>query len=409
MLYTINELTDKVCEEVYKVYEVFKNFFGEDSVDLQHFPSQNEILHNMQPSFVDEDNVARYEVSDEEILNIRARLTDVTSYMWIMVYWPEVTVTNEHDKSIKIQDLYAKVTLTMQGTIPYEYYFLLNRATYPTNQFASGYMHSHICSIPIDDFSEFQTPCLGRGPIKYTIQTLNTENDEVEWMLFCQELALYVTVESLTGGPYNKLEEVGSFYAANDYVGYIEVKPEEFNRDLRYVRDYLGGDTSIKEFIEYYLKYGHLKLSYVDNSFATAMQFYDFIVDISNSFINWFNVYKATDRSLRNDLNGRLIFQRYAVDRSIMRSGSNHSVNIEDYEGDYVCDFKGRRITLHIIPFEEMENNPTPITLIHSRVACQILDRIIKVLNYRFRNERKQDRGEEECKTPALSEKVRYI
>ena len=409
MLYTINELTDKVCEDVYKVYEVFKNFFGEDYVDLQHFPSQNEILHNMQPSFVDENNVARYEVSDVDIRNIKTRMTEVTqSYMWIMVYWPEVTVTNEHDKSVKIQDLYAKINLTMQGTIPYEYYFLLNRATYPTNQFASGYMHSHICCIPTEDFSEFQTPCLGRGPIKQTIQTLNTENDEVEWMLFCQELALYVTVESLTGGPYNKLEEIGSFYDDNDFKDYVEANPNNFSRDIRYFRDYLGA-TALKEFIEYYLKYGHLRLSYVDNSFTTAMQFYDFIVDISNCFINWFNVYKATERDIRNCINGRLIFQRYAVDRSIKRNGSNHSVNIGDYEGEYVCDFKGRRITLHIISLEEMEDSPTPITLLSNRVSCQILDRVVKVLNYRFRNERNQDRGEEECKTPALSEKVRYI
>ena len=32
--------------------------------------------------------------------------------------------------------------------------------------------------------------------------------DETKWMLFCHELSLYVTVESLEGVPYNHLENV---------------------------------------------------------------------------------------------------------------------------------------------------------------------------------------------------------
>ena len=56
-----------------RVYDIFKDFFGEENVDLQ-------------------DN-------------------------YIIIHFPKVTVTNEHDRSIDITHLWVRVPVDTNGTI----------------------------------------------------------------------------------------------------------------------------------------------------------------------------------------------------------------------------------------------------------------------------------------------------
>ena len=138
MLYTIEELEKDVSGNVFDVYEVFKNFFGEEYVDLQS--EVNLIEHIPSP----EEDGEHYDIPQELFDNLQNLYQG--AYWDIIVYWPRVTITNEHNRSIDIYDLYAKITIQKDGTIPFEYRgFTLNRSRYTKEQFnhknGSGYMH----------------------------------------------------------------------------------------------------------------------------------------------------------------------------------------------------------------------------------------------------------------------------
>ena len=178
-------------------------------------------------------------------------------------------MTNENDKSIIIQDLYAKIELDAKGNIPTEDRgFTLNRATYPMEQWVCGYMHSHISNIPKGNLTSFQSPCLGTGPINNTVLELKNNCDSTEWMLFCQELSMYVTVESLRGGPYIRMETIGSKRQSSDYT--------DFKLTSRSIREVIGSywipqdkreyfNSIYSGFIPYYLEHGHLPDVYMEH------------------------------------------------------------------------------------------------------------------------------------------------
>ena len=83
MQHSANPILNPDHQEVCDIYEVFKNFFGEPYVDIQ----------------------AKAD----------------SSYYLIYVWWPHVTVTNEYDQSVSIQDLYAKIEINNEGRIPFEF------------------------------------------------------------------------------------------------------------------------------------------------------------------------------------------------------------------------------------------------------------------------------------------------
>ena len=267
MKYTINQLYEDLHQKVFYVYNVFIGFFGEENVDLQ-LPYTKDIFRKELKSILTEDLTNSNVNDDTEIEITDAKLRKIHRYYddrraVIYVWWKKVTVTNEYDKSIDIQDLYAKIELQLDGRIPFENRgFLLNRATYSSEQFCSGYMHSHINIIPKDHFEIFQPPCLGRGPINGTITTLKSEYDETTWMLFCQELSLYVTVESISGGPYRRLESVrGSMQQLFSYK-YC------FQGTNLYQFNHFFTHSIFKDFIKYYIEYGHLTLSFNRGKFT---------------------------------------------------------------------------------------------------------------------------------------------
>jgi hypothetical protein len=230
MQYTINQLRQEIFGKVYEVYDVFQNFFGEQFTDLQEVPEDDLIISSLSNW-----NVHPGDAEGTWLLNGR-QLTSVKN-QWstlkpvIMVWWPEVTVTNENDKSITIQDLYAKIQITLEGRIPYEVRsFMLCRTTFSEVQYISGYQHSHLPSFR--GISGFEAPCLGTGPINNTVLELKNNCDSTEWMLFCQELSMYVTVESLRGGPYIRMETIGSKRQSSDYT--------DFKLTSRSIREVIG-------------------------------------------------------------------------------------------------------------------------------------------------------------------------
>ena len=385
MLYTISELRQKLFGPVYDVYEIFKNFYGEEFTDLQEMPSDEE-LSDMLRQFWDIQPMGTnsYELDDEDYATLKSRYDNTRAI--IMVWWPSVTVSNENDRSILIHDLYARVDITPDGRIPYEMTgFKLNRTTFTDVQFESGYIHSHVpsrCGLP-----NFQNPCLGRGPIRNTIADLKNNYEEALWMLFCQELSLYVTVESLTGGPYIKLEEVSNLHKSFTFSGFTLGSYENINSDI--IRGCEGFNVSfadaLKDFTKYYISQGTFPVSYANGEYMCSLSYFDYMISISNAFISWFNMKGRRDMLsfVRKYVVGKVI----AKEGKFYRLSSNTSRSSSDtYEGQTVLTFKGNDIPLRII-HNDSEQDTHTVTLLDHNIAMYIYTGILKIINYRYKNE----------------------
>lgn len=380
MIYTINELKQKVFSKVFDTYEIFQNFFGEDFTDIQAIPSDEVFALSLLSININmTDN--RYDLAESQLAEIQEIFSNYDYD--ILVWWPSVTVTNENDKSINIQDLYAKIKITIEGTIPYENVgFQLTRSTVSLLQFKSGYLHSHLprCynSVPV-----FKNPCLGNGPIRNTIADLKNNYEEVLWMLFCRELSLYVTVESLRGGPYIRLETVGYGSKSLLFTGYENTYFPSLNRFYnQYTRQAFF--DMLQNFFEFYIKNNHLSFSYTNERYICGMSYYDYIIDVSNSFIAWYNSHSST-YTVSDLYDNTIILKSFISDGVFYDSGMNDARDIENFRGSPVLVFKGNTIAFEIT--ESSSENEHISILLNHKIAMYLLTNLLNIINYHYGNE----------------------
>lgn len=344
----------ETTEDINRVYDVFKDFFGEQYVDLQ-----------------------------EEDTGSHTK--------FILVYWPRVRVTNEYNKYIDITDLYAKIPIENDGRIPWESRgFYLNRTSYTAVQFYRSYMHSHVPNIPKNNLRSFMQVCLGSGPLNGTIATLKNDSDSLNWMLFCQELSLYVTVESIRGVPYIRLETV--VIADTEYVlrGYesslshfvLITRSNYFDRFLY--------QNAMKDFYLWYLDNGHLKINYKNGKYVQGMRYYDYMLDISNAFIQWYNEHKKTD-SYDWLFDKEILYKVKAIDGKFCRESSTRlEDSYRSFIGRYVLTFKGEE--KHLVITDTPSARVSEDTLIlNPDIALQMLKIILININLRYERKREED------------------
>lgn len=421
----IEELYNSLMDKPLRVLGIFNDFFGEDKVDMQGYWSLDKFKSwmNIEPlsTYIPDGNIVSMNRNDwsmygtqaitdlpvdqvEKVVNV---LTDTTvkerignakfNGIFILVHFPHVRITNEHDRFVDINHLWAKVKVMYNGTLNGG--FTLNRSEYTLLHFRSHYMHSHISSIPIGDFTKFQNPCTGSGPINGTISALNRDYDEDMWNMFCLELSKYVTVESVAGVPYNYLEKLGTDdmeVAVDRFITYLS--PNYYGSAITHGK--------FREFVRYFINSKKLKFNYVNGSYSIGMSLIEFIVLISNEFIKWYNdqfnkeeltTKFATLKShgiLRECIidNGKIYYDR----------GRNNVNSYAQYIGKKVCVFKGKEITVDITDIAEVRNENKSIIL-DTQTASYILTTILKVLNYRYGRNKATHEGNQ------LGTEVRYL
>lgn len=364
-------------EKPRRILEIFSDYFGEDKVDMQGFRTKEEFCKN------------------KSLWKSNTDAISLPSGIFILVWFPQVRVTNEYNRSVDIQDLYAKVKIDTEGQLIGKFY--LNRATYPLSHMRAGYMHSHIPGINTRDFSDFLTPCTGSGPINTTIGGLNREFDEDMWQLFCSELEDFTQVESIAGVPYRRLENIGAsqsysvtqkfFYVARGFYGKVARPPyESRNVDLGIIPD----------FTRYLLRNVSLPMEYSNGTYCLGMSYYDATILISNKFIEWFNLEDNPYRRLYDFQylkNMSILGEYIVVDGKIYTIGAAESINsYRDYEGKLVCKFKGREIRLHIDNGLSSEQHPA--TLLEENVLKDIVSAICKVVNLRYGRKEGEEESE---------------
>ena len=340
---------------------------------MQDYPSLDEYISN-----------ARMSHSEESIMIDDTIEGSSFSRINILVRFPEVRVTNENDKYVDIWELYARVTITCSGTMHGD--FGLNRSEYDLFQLRNGYMHSHISSIPFGRLTEFQSPCLGSGPIRGTIAALNDSDigfDELRWELFCLELSRYVQVESLAGGPYHRLEELGGSSMRVQSVTWPMYRDNQ-------LRSYSSLNTGLyKDFMIWLLGKRKLRFGFL-NGYGIGMSYIQWTVFISNEFIEWYNIrYKegVVTASYRELLSEGLLYRGVLNNNRIYTSRYSASDNYLQYAGRPVCIFKGEPVLFKIRGGNTDTNDDNMSTFLAPVIVEHFYKCILEVVNYEYGNE----------------------
>lgn len=421
----IDELYNILMEKPMKILEIFNDFFREERVDMQGFMDAEKFkLWLSITSISDYISRATLNASTEDwgicssksITELNGEILDKALSVlcqdnivenirnkkfglgFIIVHFPFVRVTNEYDKFVDINHLYAKVTFNSRGVG--EGYFSLNRAEYSYLHISNGYMHSHVSSIPFNDFTRFQTPCTGSGPIKNTLSNLAREFNEELWQLLCLELDKYVQVESIAGTPYHRLESLGTSNM-NSHSGEFEVI-----NNLSYWSGCFDNNMA-KEFITHLIHSKKLKYSYGSKSYSIGMSFIEFMITISNEFIEWYNkeFNKKTYTYTLDRLLSTKVLRKCIVSENRLFFDNNHN-SIESfraYIGKKMCTFKGQDVLISITDLNNIDEDNKSIVL-NPKIALYLLTRILNVLNYRYGKSEQRDQED-----TGTSEKVRYI
>lgn len=302
----------------------------------------------------------------------------------ILVWFPEVTVTNDNDRSEVIYDVYIKIPISMEGTITGQ--FKLCRSTFTANQYRSGYMFSHTQSISNDRVPDFKECCLGNGPIRETISNLMGSFDEEFWLLFCVELESYLRVESLRGGPYIKLETIGSNSNSKKIEKEFPTSPQitipakHINRSVPNSQSMLIYNL-INDFIEYTVQNKVLKFSYINGAYTIAHSYIDIRTTISNAFIAFIN-----SINLENRVPVSTLYSRGILVKGIVKDGKIETTSIQDvYRPDSSSSFmpfrfKGERIPFVVRNMVALSTNES--IFLSNNITHNILTHLLTYLNY---------------------------
>lgn len=419
----VEELYNSLMEKPLRVLDIFNDFFGEERIDMQGYMSlerfkswmsltsisgyanNRELVGMSRDEWGMYQNMTIDELPASQITKVISNFPRVKGNIgslkfdgiFILVHFPHVRVTNEHDRFVDINHLWAKVKVSYNGTLNGG--FTLNRSEYTLLHMSSNYMHSHISGIPRNNFTEFQNPCTGSGPINGTITALNRDYDEDMWNMFCLELSKYVTVESIAGTPYNYLERLGT----SDMETGID-------RFVTYLQPHYYGDTlstdKLRDFVRHFINTKKLKFNYVNGSYSIGMSLPEYIILISNEFISWYNdlFNKGEVTNTFDNLKTRGLLRECIIDNGKVyyETGRTNVNNYLGYIGKKVCMFKGREITISITDIAEVRNENKSIIL-NTQTALYILNIILKVLNYRYGRETDATEGNQ------LGTEVRYL
>jgi hypothetical protein len=216
-------------------------------------------------------------------------------------------------------------------------------------------MHSHIPGIPTHNFSQFLNPCLGTGPIRNTIANLSNMYDKDYWALFCLELDKYTQVESISGVPYRRLEQVNSIQARRLDLSIVCRKSKPVYRTVY--------NNILKSFYTYILDNINLKYNYIRGNYSIGSDFTKFSISISNIFIAWYNnKYKnreyiqSEEDLIRNNILCKRIYKENALYIPLYSTIRPNS-EILNYEGEFICNFKGKPQYLQITDKDTIDDS----------------------------------------------------
>ena len=275
----------------------------------------------------------------------------------VLIKFNEITLKNENNKTHTIYDTFVRVNL-----LPHEIIdcFKLARASVTKSEYRQNYSHSHASG----GIFKFCKCCLGTGPINETITRLKSRFvDSKKYLIdiFCFELDNYLKVESLTGVPYHKLEELSN--AESILLTNFE--------NVCLVRDL---SLLMKDFYKWILLEHNKELYFTINygKILLGMTFAEIMV----TFTNLFNKYLEENNINRNDV------LNYFINSTISSLGCTvfNNTDITIPNNSLVCIFKNEKIFS-----KEITNvNPNEILILDPNIVGTLINEILIFLNFNY-------------------------
>ena len=231
----LDQFHSKYLPKIHEVYEIFKDYYTEDRVDLIK-PSEDLLLSTMNEYQSSYNLNSATELTPEIDAGLNIIFLNDRYKFAILIHFPHVVISNEKGNKHDIYDLYSKVVIDYDGTISS---FGFNRATYTEAEIRATYMHSHVCGINMSDPTSFYSGCLGDGPIRSTVANLSVSSDPLFWQLFCFELDKYTQVESLRGGPHRRMENIEAASYITDTYSEFKTLGLSYTREQDYLHAFL--------------------------------------------------------------------------------------------------------------------------------------------------------------------------
>lgn len=349
------------------VYELAKEYFGEDMVDLQKNDTKSgwrvwmdgyaweNFLGRMfkYPDHLDlHENLSDYHdncwydcfATEDELNSLLACMTpellrmESIPFYCILVHFHDILVTNEDDKSTLIEDIYAKVYVTISGRHFNRMDWM--RTTVSRLHYNAGYRHSHLPSASQGVAPQWKQPCLGSGPIIMTMESLDADCNFDLWRLFWLELDQCIRVESLSGGPYMEMGNI------SDTIRVIEQYTDFPTRENANRMD----PFIMSELIRYMIKSKQLKFSWCADKVRLANGFTDFMLIASNALLALYNdIYKeqAPER-LRDDVRANRMFQGVITSDGIIQKLNQQTIATEEVEEPTDLIFRGQPVMFRV-------------------------------------------------------------
>ena len=356
-----------------KILQVFTEYFSEILVDSS-LDSYEKIVQRL--DILDIENTYKNEGLPWLITMCN---NTVNSQLNVIIRFPHVTVTNEHNNSIDITELYAKVNIDCSFCNNVR--LKMMRTEYSIEQWISGYSHSHLSGLCRTN-EDWKSPCLGSGPLNATINKVSTPDIPLEerleyFGLFCYELDKYVKVESIEGIPYIRLESVG-----------LGGSKTTLGNNVEEWYSFRGTTKAILEdFYKYFISEYDFKFSYINGQYIVGESLLKLLMEMSQHFAIWYNKegyskYKKSLSDLSVDIlvkynirNGQLYIENRCINQADI-----DTINAENRE---MLVFKGKPVTLRIYGNAESSNE---LYLLNAIIFDLFYTRILTIINYEYRD-----------------------
>lgn len=415
----LKKIYEKYISITQKVYNIFCNYYEEENVDIQNVLSFDNFVKMLSKiplnlvitdkgkakinylfSYEEDEEKLQKKINDylnypinqlyskeffDENTDIQSikifdeidtnKLVENLNTFDILIHFPKVRVTNEHDDYIDITHLYAKVRVRGDGSY---YSTTCLRSEYTESQYIYGYIHSHVESLEYSHVKHFQKCCFGSGPLRSIIANLSIEYDDTLWELFCYEFDRFTQTESIKGVPYKHLQNVtsSSYRKHEDEFNYI------CNNSILIIGDEYNNNILIP-FIKDFISSNKLKFNFCNDSYGIAMSPLDYMILVSNFYIEWLNdkisKKEITSPELIRTAKDKL--EEYVIEDKIYKI-ERIAEREEISRNDFLFTFKGNPVHFNIVKAEESEILYTTL-LLTRHIAFNIADLILKTLNYK--------------------------
>lgn len=375
-----------------QVYADFVHYYGEDKVDLVVIPNLSNTVHkytfdvtgysslvqtiNMQDLIAHSStginmfHLAKFKelLNGQEMLTIENILpnleeAEVNTILLvtntfilrnyyslgarIIIHFPERTLVNDYDKRHYMKDLYVKLEVKRDGTI-YDS-IMMTKSTFSNVEWTSRYVHSHSsgATLTATNDSIWGSCCLGRGPLSSTIPALRVDSNLEMWPLFCLELDRYTEVESLQGGPYQKFEHLNSRSFSQVMTNLSGA--HTFFASPAYKQFILDNPSFLKKFLIYIVQKKTINFNYYHNKFNIGHSFTDYVLILSNLFIEYYNREYVLHTTPENRITLETLYRigilgEGIIENNLIKYTSTSREITRESTGQIMFNFKGRPV-----------------------------------------------------------------